>query len=65
MPRHIISQGSKWRPIDDGKHSSHNASQSAEETIVCASPALLTQSAMHLSRVIISLNGGQWPPWLA
>eukprot|EP00973_Karenia_brevis_P091845 12409447-Karenia_brevis.AAC.1 len=20
MPRHIISQGSKWRPIDDGKH---------------------------------------------
>eukprot|EP00973_Karenia_brevis_P013715 1861229-Karenia_brevis.AAC.1 len=64
MPRHIISQNDKWRPIDDGKHSEHNNNQTAEETIVCNSPTFLALAGKRLVRSISSKSEQAMPEWL-
>eukprot|EP00971_Amphidinium_carterae_P350273 6491465-Amphidinium_carterae.1 len=53
IPRHIIEQGTKWRPVDDGKRSRINEAAHTGETIVCQTGefvALATRS-LHLALV--------------
>ena len=38
LPRHVVWQTEKWRPIDDGKRAHTNALTTMHETIVCIPP---------------------------
>jgi len=46
LPRHIIEQGGKKRPIDDGRRSGHN--RAATETFVTQSPEVVPLAAKLL-----------------
>eukprot|EP00973_Karenia_brevis_P077551 10775177-Karenia_brevis.AAC.1 len=45
MPRHVVHQSGKWRPIDDGRHAGHNSLHDLTETIVCVSNEFLVLAA--------------------
>jgi len=64
LPRHIIVQGDKLRPIDDGKRSSHNAATNASETILCCRPSVIAAAALEFTRELSELSSdGSLPEW--
>ena len=69
LPRHVICQGDKWRPIDDGKSSGHNSVVTMSETIVCQSNELHAIVCRRLAQSMDSLLSQKglpptWPSWL-
>ena len=69
LPRHVICQGDKWRPIDDGKSAQHNAAVSMSETIVCQSNEFhalaCRRLAQHIDRLLAARHVSLvWPTWL-
>ena len=64
LPRHVIWQGDKWRPIDDGKRARTNALTQMSESVVCIPPefVLLTVRAV-MSRC--EQIAGHLPEWAA
>ena len=67
LPRHVIHQHGKPRPIDDAKASSHNANTKCSETIVCTSaewPALITREVMRRTCELDPHTGKRPPAWL-
>eukprot|EP00973_Karenia_brevis_P019730 2705509-Karenia_brevis.AAC.1 len=55
----------QYRPIDDGRRSSHNAASSAVlETVVGISPEFLATLAIFVARSTRSLGYGSVPSWL-
>ena len=64
LPRHIIAQGDKLRPIDDGKRSSHNDATLASETILCCRPSVIAAAALEYTRELSALSADNTlPEW--
>ena len=64
IPRHIILQHGKWRPIDDAKVSLHNSGTRMFETIVNQRPDFLAVTSKYYFQVLTQfLNGKPLPPW--
>eukprot|EP00973_Karenia_brevis_P056373 7840134-Karenia_brevis.AAC.1 len=53
--RHHLS-GFTWRPIDDGRDSSHNASHTADETIVWITCSPCSGSCTLYAQCYVSTN---------
>jgi len=65
LPRHLVFQDDKARPIDDAKAGGHNASSACLETIVCVSgewPAMTLRAP--LQRVATLTGDEHVPPWI-
>eukprot|EP00971_Amphidinium_carterae_P323761 6434257-Amphidinium_carterae.1 len=54
IPRHIVHQGDKYRPIDDGKRAVLNEAVPLEETIVCQSGEFIANVVKALMRALPS-----------
>ena len=53
LPRHLVFQGGKHRPIDDGRRAGHNAAARLEETIVCQTGEFMPLAAKRwVARVL-------------
>ena len=62
LPRHVIWQAGKWRPIDDGKRSLTNAMTTVSESLVCIPPEFL----LLVIRAFVSTScsvAGTIPEW--
>eukprot|EP00971_Amphidinium_carterae_P257133 5105111-Amphidinium_carterae.1 len=57
IPRHIIAQHNKWRPIDDGRRSSINGAAEMHENIVCQSGAFVAVAARTLLELLRASHG--------
>eukprot|EP00971_Amphidinium_carterae_P193380 3837310-Amphidinium_carterae.1 len=57
IPRHIIQQGSKWRPIDDGRRSRINEAAHMQETIVCQTGEFIALSSRSLYLAMVDSQG--------
>ena len=64
IPRHIIHQNAKDRPIDDGKAGGQNEASKLVETIVTQTPEFVTVAGVAYCRQILSLNGRRLPAWV-
>ena len=62
LPRHVIWQADKWRPIDDGKRSCTNALTTVSESIVCVPPEFMLLAIRKTVDSFQSISGMQ-PPW--
>eukprot|EP00971_Amphidinium_carterae_P267668 5309947-Amphidinium_carterae.1 len=62
IPRHVISQTAKFRPIDDGSRASLNSASHMQETIVCQSGEFLVAVARKLLRRLHAKHG-KLPSW--
>lgn len=62
LPRHVIQQHSKSRPIDDGKAARTNALSLVGESNVCIPPELLVLVARRLAEAFVGADGSV-PPW--
>ena len=56
LPRHIVQQEQKNRPIDDGRSASHNLFTEAAETIVCSRPEALAMAAKAFAEMTLSFH---------
>ena len=63
LPRHVVHQYGKDRPIDDGKAGGQNAATLATETIVTQSGEWLPLTATIFARTVLRLHPSAWPPW--
>ena len=67
LPRHVIHQHGKSRPIDDAKASSHNSHTRCSEAIVCSSaewPTLITREVLRRVSTLDTTSTASPPPWL-
>ena len=67
LPRHVIFQHGKFRPIDDAKASSHNAHTRCSEAIVCSSaewPAIVTKEVLRRASTSDHTPTPKPLPWL-
>lgn len=63
VPRHVVLQDDKHRPIDDGKAGGHNAHTYMQETIVVCKGSLPVALAALLHSLALRIIGFI-PPWL-
>ena len=75
LPRHVIEQGGKYRPIDDGRRAGHNSAASMRETITCQTSEFVVLAAKSLIHRLAQLQVEAaipdqqclpqcWPDWL-
>jgi hypothetical protein len=64
LPRHVIWQSEKWRPIDDGKKAGTNAHTKMAESVVCIPPEFLVLTTKALKECFERVAGAQ-PEWAA
>ena len=67
LPRHVVHQNGKFRPIDDARASSHNAYTECAESIVCSSaewPAIVTKAVLKQIDELNAPSAGHPPGWL-
>jgi hypothetical protein len=57
LPRHVVHQNGKFRPIDDGKRGGHNGSATMSESIVCSSADFVPRTIRHLARQALQQVG--------
>eukprot|EP00972_Heterocapsa_arctica_P106486 15685528-Heterocapsa_arctica.AAC.1 len=48
LPRHMVYQADKARPIDDGRKAGHNSAATMTETIVCQTGEFLALALRSL-----------------
>ena len=67
LPRHVVHQHGKFRPIDNAKASAHNMHTECSEAIVCSSaewPAVVTKAILLQIAVLTREEDACPPPWL-
>jgi len=62
LPRHVIWQSGKWRPIDDGRRSFTNALTTVSESTVCIPPEFLLLLLRRLMSMFVDITGAV-PIW--
>ena len=62
LPRHVIWQANKWRPIDDGKRAKTNALTTVSESVVCIPPEFLLVLSRGVEATFRQVTG-QRPEW--
>ena len=62
LPRHVVNQDDKDRPIDDGSRAGHNDAAHMLETIVCQTPEVVPLSMKFLVMCMLR-KYGILPPW--
>ena len=62
VPRHVILQNDKCRPVDDGRSSKTNSHTTLSETIVCLPSAYVTAASRLFWAKTSDLAGGGAPP---
>jgi len=64
MPRHVVFQEPKVRPIDDARRGKQNSAVRLRETIVCQSPEFVAVASRCYTRMVTSF-AGFLPSWVS
>ena len=62
LPRHLVWQLHKWRPIDDGRRARTNALTTLTEIVVCVPPEFAVITAKLLAMAFYNKHG-HLPTW--